>query len=60
VDDLRTDDDGLVRCAWGASTPEYRAYHDDEWGRPVNYDRRAYEMLCLEGFQAGLSWLTTC
>ena len=58
MDDLSTGEDGSVRCAWGASTPEYRAYHDDEWGRPVNDDRRVYEMLCLEGFQAGLSWLT--
>jgi DNA-3-methyladenine glycosylase I len=58
LDDLSTGDDGSVRCAWGASTPEYRAYHDDEWGRPVSDDGRVYEMLCLEGFQAGLSWLT--
>ena len=58
MDDLSTGEDGSVRCAWGASTPEYRAYHDDEWGRPVSDDYRVYEMLCLEGFQAGLSWLT--
>jgi DNA-3-methyladenine glycosylase I len=58
VDDLSTDDDGTVRCAWGASTPEYRAYHDDEWGRPVADDRRLFEKLSLEGFQSGLSWLT--
>jgi DNA-3-methyladenine glycosylase I len=51
-------DDGVRRCAWGASTPEYRAYHDDEWGRPVVDDVRLYEKLCLEGFQSGLSWLT--
>lgn len=51
-------DDGLARCGWGASTPEYRAYHDGEWGRPVGDDDRIYEKLCLEGFQAGLSWLT--
>jgi DNA-3-methyladenine glycosylase I len=51
-------DDGLARCAWGASTPEYQAYHDGEWGRPVGEDDRVYEKLCLEGFQAGLSWLT--
>jgi DNA-3-methyladenine glycosylase I len=51
-------DDGLRRCAWGASTPDYSKYHDDEWGRPVVDDRRLYEKLCLEGFQAGLSWLT--
>ncbi len=46
------------RCAWGASTPDYAAYHDDEWGRPVVDDTRVYEKLCLEGFQSGLSWLT--
>lgn len=51
-------EDGLARCAWGVAPPEYRAYHDDEWGRPVAEDDRVYEKLCLEGFQAGLSWLT--
>ena len=51
-------DDGVARCAWGDSTPEYRAYHDTEWGFPVGDDRRLFEKLCLEGFQAGLSWLT--
>lgn len=56
--DTAIGDDGLTRCAWGASTPEYRSYHDDEWGRPVADDTRIYENLCLEGFQAGLSWLT--
>ncbi len=50
--------DGRRRCAWGASTPDYAAYHDEEWGRPVVDDVRLYEKLCLEGFQAGLSWLT--
>jgi DNA-3-methyladenine glycosylase I len=40
------------------STPDYVAYHDDEWGRPVVDDRRLYEKICLEGFQSGLSWLT--
>jgi DNA-3-methyladenine glycosylase I len=50
--------DGLRRCAWGASAPEYVDYHDHEWGRPVVDDRRLYEKLCLEGFQSGLSWLT--
>ena len=50
--------DGVLRCSWGDSTPEYRAYHDDEWGRPVAADTRLFEMLSLEGFQAGLSWLT--
>lgn len=51
-------EDGLSRCGWGDSTPEYRAYHDCEWGFPVADDRRLFEKLCLEGFQAGLSWLT--
>ena len=51
-------DDGTRRCPWGASTPDYARYHDDEWGRPVVDDDRLYEKLCLEGFQSGLSWLT--
>jgi DNA-3-methyladenine glycosylase I len=50
--------DGIRRCAWGASTTDYIAYHDDEWGRPVIDEHRLYEKLCLEGFQSGLSWLT--
>lgn len=50
--------DGMARCAWGVSSPEYRAYHDEEWGRPVDDENRIYEHLCLEGFQSGLSWLT--
>lgn len=50
--------DGVARCPWGASTPEYVAYHDQEWGRPDGDNRRVFETLCLEGFQAGLSWLT--
>jgi DNA-3-methyladenine glycosylase I len=56
--DLARGDDGVVRCAWGDSTPDYRVYHDDEWGRPVSDDTRLFEKLCLEGFQSGLSWLT--
>jgi len=51
-------DDGLVRCWWGASTPDYAAYHDEEWGWPVHDDVRLFEKICLEGFQSGLSWLT--
>jgi DNA-3-methyladenine glycosylase I len=46
------------RCSWGNSTDDYRAYHDDEWGRPVTDDRGVYERLTLESFQSGLSWLT--
>jgi DNA-3-methyladenine glycosylase I len=55
---LARGEDGRRRCAWSVSTPEYVAYHDDEWGRPVVDDHRLYEKLCLEGFQSGLSWLT--
>lgn len=51
-------EDGAARCPWGQHPPEYRAYHDDEWGRPVGQERPIYEKLCLEGFQSGLSWLT--
>ena len=51
-------EDGRARCAWGASSAEYRQYHDLEWGRPVTKENRIYEKLCLEGFQAGLSWIT--
>lgn len=50
--------DGRRRCPWGASAPDYVAYHDDEWGRPVIDERGVFERLCLEGFQSGLSWLT--
>jgi DNA-3-methyladenine glycosylase I len=58
MEGLARGDDGVVRCAWGDSTPDYRVYHDDEWGRPVADDTRLFEKLCLEGFQSGLSWLT--
>jgi DNA-3-methyladenine glycosylase I len=58
MSDVVRGDDGVRRCAWGASAPEYVVYHDREWGRPVVDDRRLYEKLCLEGFQSGLSWLT--
>jgi DNA-3-methyladenine glycosylase I len=50
--------DGAPRCEWALSAPEYVAYHDDEWGRPVADDDGLYERLCLEAFQSGLSWLT--
>jgi DNA-3-methyladenine glycosylase I len=58
MSDVVIGQDGVARCPWGASTPEYVAYHDQEWGRPDGDDRRVFEMVCLEGFQAGLSWLT--
>ena len=57
-DGIDVGDDGLARCWWGAGDPLYRRYHDTEWGRPVADDRRLFEKLSLEGFQAGLSWLT--
>jgi DNA-3-methyladenine glycosylase I len=57
-DGLVTGPDGRTRCWWCASAPEYAAYHDTEWGFPVDDDRRLFEKICLEGFQAGLSWLT--
>jgi DNA-3-methyladenine glycosylase I len=50
--------DGRLRCPWGLSAPEYLAYHDEEWGRPVRDDAGMFERLCLEAFQSGLSWLT--
>ena len=49
--------DGIARCAWALSAPDYLAYHDDEWGRPVHDDDLMFERLTLEGFQSGLSWL---
>jgi DNA-3-methyladenine glycosylase I len=55
---LARGEDGVVRCAWGLSDPLYLRYHDEEWGFPVDDDRRLFEKLCLEGFQSGLSWLT--
>jgi len=55
---LFTAADGLARCHWCAASPSYQHYHDHEWGFPVTDDRRLFEKLCLEGFQAGLSWLT--
>lgn len=50
--------DGKPRCSWCAAAPEFFHYHDTEWGFPVGDDRRLFEKLCLEGFQAGLSWRT--
>ena len=54
----RDSPDTRPRCWWQAGHDEYRAYHDNEWGRPVDDDRRLFEKISLEGFQAGLSWLT--
>ncbi|PWI43966.1 DNA-3-methyladenine glycosylase I [Streptomyces sp. ICBB 8177] len=53
-----TGDDGLARCPWALSAPEYLPYHDTEWGRPLHGDDALYERVCLEAFQSGLSWLT--
>ncbi len=50
--------DGQLRCRWCHATPEYLAYHDEEWGYPVVDDRRLFEKLSLEAFQSGLSWRT--
>lgn len=58
IEGLRTGDDGVTRCWWCGEDALYQAYHDHEWGRPVLDDHRLFEKLCLEGFQAGLSWLT--
>jgi DNA-3-methyladenine glycosylase I len=55
---LFTDDQQVTRCAWCRATAAYQHYHDHEWGFPVQDDRRLFEKICLEGFQAGLSWLT--
>ncbi|MEV1156297.1 DNA-3-methyladenine glycosylase I [Micromonospora chokoriensis] len=56
--DLVIGADGLARCAWGSSTPDYAIYHDTEWGRPLHGDDALYERMTLEAFQSGLSWLT--
>ncbi len=52
------DESGTARCAWSADDAEYRRYHDEEWGFPLHGDRPLFEKLSLEGFQAGLSWIT--
>lgn len=55
---LLTGPDGRARCAWTGDDPEYRRYHDEEWGTPLRGDRALFEKMALEGFQAGLSWIT--
>jgi len=57
-ENLSSGADGMVRCPWPGGHDDYLAYHDHEWGRPVVDDVRLFEKVCLEGFQAGLSWLT--
>lgn len=56
--DLMRGPDGRLRCGWCAAVPDFFDYHDREWGFPVCDDQRLFEMLCLEGFQSGLSWRT--
>ncbi len=51
-------EDGKARCYWAGSAPEYIAYHDDEWGKPVTTDQGLYERMTLEAFQSGLAWIT--
>jgi DNA-3-methyladenine glycosylase I len=58
TDGLIKGTDGKMRCWWHGGDPMYQRYHDEEWGRPVEDDVRLYEKICLEGFQAGLSWFT--
>ncbi len=57
-DGVAVGEDGLVRCSWAVSAPEYIAYHDVEWGQPVRDDQGLFERLCLEAFQSGLSFIT--
>ena len=58
ADDIVIGPDQQARCWWCGNDPLYSAYHDDEWGMPVDNDQRLFEKMCLEGFQAGLSWIT--
>jgi len=58
VDGISTGPDGRARCAWGGSTPDYLAYHDEEWGVELRGDDALFERMSLEAFQSGLSWLT--
>ena len=55
---MRVGPDAVARCAWVGDDAEYRRYHDEEWGRPLHGDRPLFEKMSLEGFQAGLSWIT--
>jgi DNA-3-methyladenine glycosylase I len=58
VSSVTTGEDGVTRCAWSGNDPEYRRYHDEEWGVALRGDRALFEKLSLEGFQAGLSWIS--
>ncbi len=56
--DVITGTDGIARCAWAGQEEIYTRYHDEEWGQPMHGDQRLFEKMTLEGFQAGLSWIT--
>jgi DNA-3-methyladenine glycosylase I len=56
--DIRVGEDGRARCGWAGDDGEYQRYHDEEWGNPLHGDRALFEKMSLEGFQAGLSWIT--
>jgi len=58
MSDVLVGPDGRARCRWVGSDAEYARYHDEEWGTPLHGDRPLFEKMCLEGFQAGLSWIT--
>lgn len=58
TEDVRVGADGIARCGWVGDDREYERYHDEEWGRPLHGDRALFEKVSLEGFQAGLSWIT--
>lgn len=58
MSDLLIGDDGTARCAWAGADAEYQRYHDEEWGTALHGDRRLFEKMSLEGFQAGLAWIT--
>ncbi|MFZ8756142.1 DNA-3-methyladenine glycosylase I [Microbacterium sp. HMH0099] len=58
MSDVRIGSDGTARCAWAGDDAEYQRYHDEEWGTTLRGDRPLFEKMSLEGFQAGLSWIT--
>lgn len=58
MSDLIIGPDGVARCRWVGTDAEYARYHDEEWGTPLHGDRPLFEKMCLEGFQAGLSWIS--
>jgi len=58
LNDVAQGEDGVCRCRWASTAPEFADYHDREWGFPVADDFRLFEKICLEGFQSGLSWRT--